>query len=217
MDCNLLVVTSMNVILCQEKKLQLYSFKGKKVREWILEAVIRYIKVIGGPSGREGLLVGLKNGFVVKIFIDNRFPISLIKHKSAIRCLDLSSSKLKLAVVDENSKVFIYDLVTKDVMFEENNATSVAWNSDMEDMLCFSGNNMLSIKTGDFPIHRQKLQGFVVGFKASKIFCLHFISMQTIDVPQSVSMYRYMEKKEFLKAYNVACLGINLCSQNYVI
>jgi intraflagellar transport protein 122 len=29
----------------QEKKLQLYSFEGVKEREWLLEAVIRYIKV----------------------------------------------------------------------------------------------------------------------------------------------------------------------------
>ena len=41
----------------------------------------------------------------------------------------------------------------------------MAWNSDFEDMFCFSGNGMLSIKTGDFPLHQQKLQGFVVGFK----------------------------------------------------
>jgi hypothetical protein len=101
-----------------------------------------------------------------------------VKHRAAIRCLDLSASKNKLAVVDENSKVFIYDLITKEVTFEESNATSVAWNVDMEDMCCFSGNGMLSIKTGDFPLHRQKLQGFVVGFKASKIFCLHFVAMQ---------------------------------------
>lgn len=164
------MVTSLNIILCQEKRLQLYNFKGRKIREWILEAIIRYIRVVGGPSGREGLLVGLKNGAVFKIFIDNRFPVKLIKHSAPVRCLDLSASRKKLAVVDENSKVFIYDLATQQVLFEDSNANSVAWNTDMSDMFCFSGNGQLCIKTGDFPIHKQTLQGFVVGFKGSKIF-----------------------------------------------
>jgi intraflagellar transport protein 122 len=208
LDCNLLVVTSAHIILCQEKKLQLYNFNGRKVREWVLEAIIRYIRVVGGPPGREGLLIGLKNGCVYKIFIDNRFPVKLIQHVAPIRCLDLSSSRNKLAVVDENSKVYIYDLLTQQVLFEENNANSVAWNTDMEDMFCYSGGGQLCIKTGDFPIHKQALQGFVVGFKGSKIFCLHFLSMQTIDVPQSASLFRYLEQRDYEHAYQVACLGV---------
>lgn len=48
----------------------------------------------------------------------------------------------------------------------------------MEDMLCYSGSGMLNIKTADFPVHRQKLQGYVVGFQGSKIFCLNQLSMQ---------------------------------------
>ena len=94
LECNLLVVTSFHVILCQERKLQLYDFAGRKARcvrrgsgerrdaelalhcicppcppisEWVLEAVIRYIKVVGGPPGREGLRGGLKNGTVLKV------------------------------------------------------------------------------------------------------------------------------------------------------
>jgi len=208
LDCNLLVVTSMHVILCQEKKLQLYSFDGHKEREWVLESVIRYIKVVGGPNGREGLLVGLKSGLILKIFIDNQFPIQLIKHPTSIRCLDLSASRAKLAVVDENTNVMVYDLISKELLFEEKNANSVAWNTEMEEMFCFSGNGMLSIKTGNFPIHQQKLQGFVVGFKGSKIFCLHYVCMQTIDVPQSASLYRYLELADFSTAYKVACLGV---------
>ena len=78
----------------------------------------------------------------------------------------------------------------QELLFEERNASSVAWNSEFDDMFCYSGNGMLSIKTADFPLHQQKLQGFVVGFKGSKIFCLHYVNMQTIDVPQSSSMHR---------------------------
>ena len=61
------------------------------------------MKVVGGPPGREGLLLGLKSGQIIKIYIDNPFPVNLLKIKTAIRCLDLSSSKNKLAIVDEHS------------------------------------------------------------------------------------------------------------------
>jgi intraflagellar transport protein 122 len=208
LTCNLLVVTSLHVILCLERKLQLFNFSGVKEREWVLESVIRYIKVVGGPQGREGLLVGLKDGTVLKIFVDNPFPITLITQRAAVRCLDLSASRKKLAVVDENNKCVVYDLDSKDMLYSEEHATSVAWNSEVEDMLCFSGNGSLSIKTGNFPVHSQKMQGFVVGFNGSKIFCLHFVAMQTIDVPQSASLYRYLESHDYDLAYKVACLGV---------
>eukprot|EP01116_Phalansterium_solitarium_P016577 TRINITY_DN3872_c0_g3_i3.p1 TRINITY_DN3872_c0_g3~~TRINITY_DN3872_c0_g3_i3.p1 ORF type:complete len:1186 (+),score=383.77 TRINITY_DN3872_c0_g3_i3:201-3758(+) len=208
LECNLLVVTSMHIILCQEKRLQLFNFKGEREREWMLESLIRYIKVVGGPPGREGLLVGLKNGLIFKIFIDNPFPIHLIKQKTAVRCLDLSMSRQKLAVVDENSNCLVYNLETKELMFQETNANSVAWNTDLEDMLCFSGNGVLNIKAGNFPVHQQKMQGFVVGFKGSRIFCLHIYAMQAIDVPQSASLYKYLDKLDFNNAYKIACLGV---------
>lgn len=52
------------LISSQESKLTCLSMRGIKLREWILDANIRYIKVIGGPPDREGLLLGLKNGQV---------------------------------------------------------------------------------------------------------------------------------------------------------
>lgn len=207
-ECNLLVVCSQNIILCQDKRLQCFSFQGVKEREWSMESLIRYIKVIGGPPGREGLLVGLKNGQILKIFVDNAFPIVLLKQSTSVRCLDMSCSRTKLAVVDEHSTCLVYDINTKELLFQEPNANSVAWNTHYEDMLCFSGNGLLNIKASNFPVHQQKLQGFVVGFSGSKIFCLHVYSMSSVDVPQSASMYQYLEKKFFRDAYQVACLGV---------
>ncbi|XP_031461048.1 intraflagellar transport protein 122 homolog isoform X1 [Phasianus colchicus] len=207
-ECNLLVVCSDHIILCQEKRLQCLSFSGVKEREWLMESLIRYIKVIGGPPGREGLLVGLKNGQILKIFVDNVFAIVLLKQSTAVRCLDMSASRNKLAVVDENDTCLVYDIHTKELLFQEPNANSVAWNTQCEDMLCFSGGGYLNIKAGNFPVHQQKLQGFVVGYNGSKIFCLHVFSMSAVEVPQSAPMYQYLERKMFKEAYQIACLGV---------
>nr|XP_025045311.1 intraflagellar transport protein 122 homolog isoform X2 [Pelodiscus sinensis] len=207
-ECNLLVVCSDHIILCQEKRLQCLSFSGVKEREWLMESLIRYIKVIGGPSGREGLLVGLKNGQILKIFVDNLFAIVLLKQSTAVRCLDMSASRNKLAVVDENDTCLVYDIHTKELLFQEPNANSVAWNTQCEDMLCFSGGGYLNIKASNFPVHQQKLQGFVVGYNGSKIFCLHVFSMSAVEVPQSAPMYQYLERKMFKEAYQIACLGV---------
>ncbi|XP_023209528.1 intraflagellar transport protein 122 homolog [Centruroides sculpturatus] len=207
-ECTLLVVCANHIVLCREKRLQCMSFQGVKERDWVMESSIRYIKVTGGPTGREGLLVGLKNGQVVKIFVDNPFPLPILKIPSAIRCLDLSAARRKLAIVDDMGTCLVFDINTKELLFQEPNANSVAWNSQNEDMLCFSGAGYLNIKAGNFPTHQQKLQGFVVGFCGSKIFCLHYNNMSSIEVPQSTPMYQYLEKKMFNEAYKVACLGV---------
>ncbi|KAF0696653.1 Aste57867_12634 [Aphanomyces stellatus] len=98
--------------------------------------------------------------------------------------------------------------ITKELLYEEKGANSVAWNTEFDDMLCFAGQNQLKIKTGNFPVHAQRMQGFVVGFTGSKVFCLHALAVQAMDVPQSAPLYRYVEQKEFTLAYRVACLGV---------
>eukprot|EP00041_Stephanoeca_diplocostata_P034387 m.1171057 g.1171057 ORF g.1171057 m.1171057 type:complete len:1193 (+) comp24511_c0_seq1:191-3769(+) len=207
-ECTLLVVCSRNVILGNDRRLLCVSFTGKREREWLLDATIRYIKVAGGPEGREGLLVGLGNGQILYVFVDNAFPIELIKQGTSVRCLDLSASRKKLAVVDEHNTCIVYDLATKEILYQERNANSATWNSENEDMLCYSGSGYLHMKAGTYPVHRQKMQGFVVGFQGSSIYSLHVYSMMSVDVPQSYAMYQYLNDKHFAQAYKVACLGV---------
>lgn len=77
------------------------------------------------------------------------------------------------------------------------NANSVAWNTQNEDMLCYSGKGFLCIKAGNFPAHHRRMQGFVVGYCGSRIFCLHGNSMRPFDVPQSAPMYQYLDRRMF--------------------
>jgi intraflagellar transport protein 122 len=44
--------------------------------------------------------------------------------------------------------------------------------------------------------------------QGSKVFCLQFVNMATIDIPQGGSMARYLERNDVKAAYQVACLGV---------
>lgn len=120
-DCSLLVVCAQHLVLCQEKKLQCLDFSGSLQREWIMDSFIRYIKVTGGPPGREGLMLGLKNGQVCRIFLDNPLPIMITTVLSSVRCLDLNSTRTKLAVVDDAGRLVVRDLVNDTMLYQVRN------------------------------------------------------------------------------------------------
>ncbi|KAH3761194.1 intraflagellar transport protein 122-like [Pelomyxa schiedti] len=188
--------------------MQLYNFKGVQEREWSVDSEVSFLKVIGGMVGREGVILALKSGTILKIFIHNPFPTVLVKLDKRVNCVNLNCTRNKLAVVDDANNLRVYDLQTKELLFCEPHANSVAWNSQIENMLCFSGQGTINIKVANYPVHQQKLDGFVVAFQGSKIYSLHANSVQTIDMPQSASLYRYLEKKDFDGAYGIACLGV---------
>jgi intraflagellar transport protein 122 len=117
-DCSLLVVCAQHLVLCQETKLQSLDFSGLLQREWLLDSFIRYIKVTGGPGGREGLFLGLKNGQVWRIFLDNPLPILVTTVLSSVRCLDLNSTRTKLAIVDDAGRLVVRDLVNDVLLYQ---------------------------------------------------------------------------------------------------
>ncbi|XP_065214169.1 intraflagellar transport protein 122 homolog [Planococcus citri] len=208
LECNLLVVCSEHLIFCQEKRLQCYTFDGKNVAQWLMDDVVRYIKVVGGAAGNEGLIVGLADGQVLKIYISNPFPTLMMKSTSAILCLDLSLSKKKLAVVNDDNQCVVYDVGTDQIVHQESKATSVSWNLLYEDMLCYSGNDVLNIKVNDCQPHQMRFSGYVIGVYGSKVFSLNGSNIVTIDVPLSAPMYQCLERNLFEDAFMIASLGV---------
>jgi intraflagellar transport protein 122 len=106
--------------------------------------------------------------------------------------------------------MFVYDIKSQQLLFQEVNVVSAAWNLEMDDMLAYTTKDTLYIKTREIPASQQKLPGQVVGLKGSKLFCLSDTAMNTIDVPQSNTFYRFLEKQDFLMAYKLACVGVTI-------
>lgn len=142
----------------KNKKLECLNLKGEKIREWQMEFQVRYMKVIGGKDGKESILVGLKSGHVYQIFVDNAFPVLLVKQENSIKYADLSAHRLKLAVIDDNMTLFVYNLKTNELIFQEPNASSVAWNTLMEDLLAYSGEGNVYVNIINHPVIKQRLQ-----------------------------------------------------------
>ena len=62
--------------------------------------VKRYVEIAG------------KDGSVLKIFIDNGFPIPVVKQTTPVSTVDISADRQKVAVIDEHNSLFVYDVKT---------------------------------------------------------------------------------------------------------
>ncbi|XP_045509536.1 intraflagellar transport protein 122 homolog [Colias croceus] len=204
-ECSLLVATSQTLLLCQDTKLALLGVQTPKT--WEMPAPIRYVKVTT-LYFQEVLLLGLLNGQIYQVEVQTGNSKVLLHTPASVRCLDVNASRTRLAVVDEASVCRVYALPTGELLFTEENISSVSYNLWFDDLLCLSGGDLLSIKASNFPAATQPLNGSVVGFQGGRVFCLQSNSMQSINVPLSHAVHQYVQQKMFNEAYAVACLGV---------
>ncbi|CAG4962305.1 unnamed protein product [Parnassius apollo] len=205
LECSLLIATSDALLLCQDNKLSLIGKRLPKI--WSFPAPIRYVKVTT-LFFKEVLLLGLLNGQIWQVEPREGSSKVTVTTPAGVRCLDVSASRNCLAVVDDSSVCRVYCLPTVEMLYSEENVSSVSWNSLCDELLCLSGGGLLSIKAGSFPAATQPLAGSVVGFQGGRVFCLQANAMQTINVPLSHAVHQYVQKKMFNDAYAVACLGV---------
>ncbi|XP_050537912.1 intraflagellar transport protein 122 homolog [Daktulosphaira vitifoliae] len=206
--CNLLVVCSNNLVLCDETRLQCLSLTGAFIREWNVDSVVKYLKVIGGFAEKEQILVGLDNGQVLMLKINSSKVNLLFDVTKSVRCLDVNISMDKITVVDSENKCSFFDIRSKKLLHQELEITSVSWNSKFPDMVCFSGRNIFNIKVNNFPAYQQRINGQIIGMYGSKIFALNESFVSVVEVALSVPLYQYLEKKLFSQSYRIACLNV---------
>ncbi|CAD8208598.1 unnamed protein product [Paramecium pentaurelia] len=207
-DCEHFQLASSNVLIGAGQKLIAFNFNGDMDKTWSFESPITVVSCQGGAPKRELVLIGLENGGIYKIFLDNSFPIQIHKVNTHIKYLTMSQTKRKMALIDGNQNLQVLDTISKEVLFGEMGVEGVAFNQEFEDLIAYSGKGLLFFKCITFPALNQKISGNVIGFKGCKLFLQNNNQVQTIDIQQTANMQRYLEKKDFLNALKIACLGV---------
>ncbi len=216
--CDHMVVTSNHLVYATEKQIQLYAFDGKRQRLWNVEAPVCFMRIDGGPSKREGLFVGLENGAILKLWTDNPIPVEMSKQSVAPIGIDASVYRKKLVIVDNTGKLTVIDTKSRQPIFTSEGVRSACFNSQVEDMLCYSEENAVYVVSGiDNMEHGgssstsepegQNITGLASGFHGQKIYCLDEGKVTGLDVPQGQNIKSALEGGDVEAAYDVACLG----------
>ncbi|CAH8841801.1 unnamed protein product [Trichobilharzia szidati] len=207
-DCHHLAIVTNSLIICYESCLTCINFQGIKEREWIVDSPVKCLRIIGGLQNKECLLLGLKNGQVIQIVLDNTFPMVLTKLMNGISAVDISRNRDKLAALDDNGTMSVFSLDTKEILFQEPNVRSMAWSTTNNDLLAYSGNDLLFIKNGQFPSHSQYTKGTTLWFTGSLVYCLHENIINRVEISLCPAVYHYLGAGQLTEAYQLACYGL---------
>jgi intraflagellar transport protein 122 len=83
-----------------------------------MDSPIRYLKLVGGPLNCESVLIGLKNGGVYQVFVNNPFPQFLAKQTGIIYCVDMNVNRTKVAIIDDTLTLYVYNIQTKELLYQ---------------------------------------------------------------------------------------------------
>jgi len=211
-QCDLMAVTSSHLLFCRGAVLECYTFEGQRQRVWQMDSAVRFMKVEGGPEGREAILLCLESGLVCKVYVDNPFPLELTNRGNAVISADLSLYRTKLATVDSANVLTVTDLRTQEALFTARGVMSVCFNTEVDDMLCYTSETSMYVVPGlgaspASEPQEQHTPGLAIGFQGQKIFCLYRGGILGIDVPQGANIQRALETGDMRGAYGAACLG----------
>ncbi len=220
-------ITFGHIILCSGKRLKLVDFGGQLIRGWLMESNVKYLKILGGPPGREAFLLGTEDGKLMQIFINNPFPLELItltgiEMRSSITCCDLNTERLRAIVVTDSGVLMEYNLDTNEMEFRQAGVTCAAYNTHVDNMLCYCGGGYLFIKMQKFTPSQYQLCGSldIIGFSGSAAFAIDVTAMYSnalrsiaapvlsvINVPVTSTVHNFVTSTDLDGAYMVACLG----------
>lgn len=191
----------------QEKIVKVVAPTGNFIREFVFNSPIKQAIVCSTIISKEGLIVGLEDGQVIQIFVHHRFSHLLFKHDIGIKSLSISQMKSKIAVVDDSRRCCVYDLMTCNLLFIEEEIDNACWNELNDDLLALSDGENLFVKAYDMNRIKTPMKGELIRFNGLTASTIVNNELCQVDVSLSTAVRNLARNEQFEKAYNVAVFG----------
>lgn len=94
------------------------------------------------------------------------------------------------------------------VLYEEPNVTSVAFNMEHDDLVAYTTHEILSVRFGTYNPTRQRLSTLVIAFQDTTIHCLAKQQLHQTEVSLVGAVEQLLAARKWPEAYQVACLGV---------
>lgn len=210
-----LCLTAKHIGIARGNKLELHLVgQSRKERQWVYDANVSCLRVDGlCPYGKEGLIVGLENGHVVKNFVDSAFGLDIFQGSSIIRKAELDADRRLAGVLDDTGRFVIVDLASKKIEFEHQDIVGFAFQSI--GTVCFSTSydrdHFEETTATGAKIATHRMKGTVVGaLQNTKLVVLHEEDqrLETLDISQSQALAKAVEEEKYDYAHQLACLGV---------
>lgn len=122
-------------------------------------------------------------------------PLLITSAVSAVRCLDVNANRTKIAVVDDGGRLTVKDIVNDTLLYQDTNVNSVAWNTHLDSMLCYTHTSGgLTVRVGNLPPRSpQHMLGVIVGLCGSTAFCLRGNLMHNIPLALGATMWQFID------------------------
>lgn len=131
-SCQGFMVLSTNFMFYNKRSLICQTYQGVFKQDWNFEANIRFASTIGGMAEFECICVVLENGMIYKVILSNPFPILIVKVDLPVKEVDFSLYKDKIAVLDSNNNLNIYNCGSKQIIETILGVNSFSFNTDTD-------------------------------------------------------------------------------------
>ena len=207
-----LQILSDTLILCFERKIILYDFSGCILNHWEMKAKVNCIRIFCSFPGEESVLVGLENGSVLSISLDNIFPVEIFSQSKSVAHLGISHSLKYIASLDEKGQLNVYDRSKGELCRKViGPVLSFMFHSEVESLVVYTSEG--TVTTLDlvgashvYQIEREDIYQFSGG----QVFFSDVNNWtDSVDIALPYMISQHVEKKRFAAAYELASIGIS--------